>query len=525
MADYQQNFFNALQNGFQFGQQIKQVRDQNAFAKLASEGYGASPQDRPGIIQQAVAVNPEAGFAMEQNLGQSEDRRTRTMVNMAKMLTNAPEAARPGLYQQMYPTLGRLGMTDMPAAYDEASAPTIMGAANSIVKSLGNIDGSQKMFSQKILANGNIANTMADGTVVDTGIKADRQAWFRDVAGVEPGVVDKSGNVTPLTNAGDPAAPPSPAPTYAPPRAGEVSDADPVAARLQAFSEQLRAMDLPPEQQQILMTAFEQQQDVVPTPAPPETAAPQPPTQAPSTGGSTGPAATRPVPGPGIPSGYRQRADGTGLEVIPGGPAEIANKARDDAAAARKAAEDAKAEQKRQASTARQLEATSAADQLITAIDTLTKHEGFADLGTTWGDAKLATPFVRNAAKDADSQLKNVAGQVALTTMARLKALSNTGATGFGSLTAPELKLLENSIATLQSDSISNAQLKSSLKIIRDTLERTKAWQPSAASETTQSGVDSNGGGYQVGQIIEASGKRYRVTGGDPNDPDVEEVQ
>jgi len=32
-------------------------------------------------------------------------------------------------------------------------------------------------------------------------------------------------------------------------------------------------------------------------------------------------------------------------------------------------------------------------------------------------------------------------------------------------------------------------------------------------------------GGHAVGSIIEAGGKRYRVTGGDPNDPDVEEVQ
>ncbi len=33
------------------------------------------------------------------------------------------------------------------------------------------------------------------------------------------------------------------------------------------------------------------------------------------------------------------------------------------------------------------------------------------------------------------------------------------------------------------------------------------------------------GGRYQIGQIIEAGGKRYRITGlADPNDPDVEEV-
>jgi len=33
------------------------------------------------------------------------------------------------------------------------------------------------------------------------------------------------------------------------------------------------------------------------------------------------------------------------------------------------------------------------------------------------------------------------------------------------------------------------------------------------------------GGGYSVGQIIEAEGKKWRVTGGDPNDPDVELVE
>lgn len=35
----------------------------------------------------------------------------------------------------------------------------------------------------------------------------------------------------------------------------------------------------------------------------------------------------------------------------------------------------------------------------------------------------------------------------------------------------------------------------------------------------------SGAGKYQVGQIIEQGGKKYRVTGGDPNDPDVEEVK
>ena len=42
-----------------------------------------------------------------------------------------------------------------------------------------------------------------------------------------------------------------------------------------------------------------------------------------------------------------------------------------------------------------------------------------------------------------------------------------------------------------------------------------------SGSTTTQ---QPSGGRYQVGQVIEVGGKRYRVTGGDPNDPDVEEL-
>lgn len=336
MADYQGNFMNALQGGFQFGQQIKQKRDQENINQLAGQAYGAPEEQRPQLLGQMAGINAQAAREQEKAFEMSDERRDRTMINMAKLLTSTPAAGRPALWKKMYSTLGRIGLEGLPPDYDDTSAPVIMGAAQSIVKALGGADPSQKMFSQKILDNGNIANTMADGTVVDTGIKADRQMWFRDVAGVEPGVVDKTGKVTPLTNAGDPAPPPAPPLPYAPPRMGEVSDDDPVAARLQAFSDQLKAMNLPPEQQQILMTAFEQKQDVVPTAIPPESAAPQPPTQASSTGGSTGPAAARPAISPAeaerlrmqqeaadrqrqgnAPAGQRFRPDGS-LENIPG---------------------------------------------------------------------------------------------------------------------------------------------------------------------------------------------------------------
>lgn len=217
----------------------------------------------------------------------------------------------------------------------------------------------------------------------------------------------------------------------------------------------------------------------------------------------------RPQP---APAGYVNNPDGS-QSVIPGGPADIARQAREAAAAARKAAEDVKAAQKAQEAQTRQAESASTASNLVNAIDTLTRSPGFSSLGTALGDAQIAIPVIRNDAKDADAQLKNIAGQVAMATLSRLKSLSATGATGFGALSNQELNLIQNSIATLQSDKISNAELARSLKIIRDGMEKVANWQP------TQ-------GGYQLGQIIEANGKRYRITGlDDPNDPDVEEVR
>jgi len=219
----------------------------------------------------------------------------------------------------------------------------------------------------------------------------------------------------------------------------------------------------------------------------------------------------KPNGGKPAPNGYRWNAAG-GLEVIPGGPAEVAQAARADAAAAKKAAQDAKAEQARQGQQQRQVEAASTAGDLVSAIDRLTQSPGFSSLGTAMGDIAISTPLIRSDAKDANEQLHTIAGQVALATMSRLKALSAQGATGFGALSEKELKLLQGAIATLQSDQISNKELKESLGVIKEKMQKVSDWKAPA--------------GYSVGQIIEHGGKKYRITGlSDPNDPDVEEVR
>lgn len=137
MADFQQNAFNAINQGFNFGQQVKAVQDQKRINQLASQGYGAPQQDRQGLLGQIAQVDARAAQQQEQAFANSDERRNTTLANMARILTSAPDQARPGLYQQMLPTLSSFGMSDLPQEYNAETAPIINQAADSIASAYG----------------------------------------------------------------------------------------------------------------------------------------------------------------------------------------------------------------------------------------------------------------------------------------------------------------------------------------------------------------------------------------------------
>lgn len=137
-------FLESLQGGVQFGQGLKQSMNRDKISALAGQVYGATdPAQRQGAIQQAIGLDAGQGFQVEGQIDQTEDRRTKTMVNMAKLLTTAPEQARPSLYAKMIPTLSQFGLSELPPVYDPTTAPTIMGAAKSIVSALGSVGGDE----------------------------------------------------------------------------------------------------------------------------------------------------------------------------------------------------------------------------------------------------------------------------------------------------------------------------------------------------------------------------------------------
>lgn len=114
-----------------------------------------------------------------------------------------------------------------------------------------------------------------------------------------------------------------------------------------------------------------------------------------------------------------------------------------------------------------------------------------------------------------------------------LRVLYNTGVLQPGELPMLNQALQDpNSIGALL-DPRSRSQIQAQL----DELYRTVARQienkvrsypqlyDNAAYDRVVNGQSGRSGKYRVGQVIEANGKRYRVTGGDMNDPDVEEVR
>lgn len=137
MADFQQNFLASLQGGLDIGRQIRGVQDRNQLNKLAAQSYSTPTDQRDGLLSQMAGVDARAAQQQEQAFENTDERRNTTMVNMAKMLTTAPEQARAGLYQRMLPTLSTFGMSELPQEYNAQTAPIIDQAAQSLVQAYG----------------------------------------------------------------------------------------------------------------------------------------------------------------------------------------------------------------------------------------------------------------------------------------------------------------------------------------------------------------------------------------------------
>lgn len=132
----------AVQQGWEFGTRQRLQREgeqqRNQLNALSRQAYEAPAEGRNALLAQMEGVQAGTGMQYGQQLQQQdatdEERRNKTLFNMARVLVNAPPQMRAGLYQQMVPSMRRFGMTDAPDAYNAQTAPLIDQTAQSLVQ-------------------------------------------------------------------------------------------------------------------------------------------------------------------------------------------------------------------------------------------------------------------------------------------------------------------------------------------------------------------------------------------------------
>jgi len=170
---------------------------------------------------------------------------------------------------------------------------------------------------------------------------------------------------------------------------------------------------------------------------------------------------------PKAPEGFRPTATGS-LEVIPGGPADIKQQEK---AAETKAKED---EIKARALAAKSdLEQTLATIRSALAIQTPGANVG----GPIAGFAPRVSGIFDDKVPTLDSRYKTIKARLTIDKLAELKALSASGASGFGSLSNQEGQLLGSSIAELDVQLPEKTQRENLLEIDR-VLSKTLGVEP-----------------------------------------------
>lgn len=172
MAELQfPNMLAQLARGYDTGRQMKLDRkadsDSAALSALAQQAYGASGDERRGLVGQAVGVDPRAGFALGKQLEGDDTARNEELVRAARLLTSAPEGSQPQLWEQMRGQIGRV----IPGAAEMPWGPDVLRAATSIVQAYGPSQGGA-VQSTFVDAQGNRVAILRDGSTQVLGQNA-----------------------------------------------------------------------------------------------------------------------------------------------------------------------------------------------------------------------------------------------------------------------------------------------------------------------------------------------------------------
>jgi hypothetical protein len=168
----------------------------SGLASLLGQAYNATPEQRPSYLAKIAGTDGGAAMEAQEAFGKQDDNIHAQLAKRAGEVVALWDKRNPMMaqsaYQSMLPLSERAGIKGAPTQLDESLIPGL----KKLAMAAGGT-GSQ-VQSQKIGADGYIYTTMRDGSMVNTGVKADRQSWFRDQPGIEPSIVGEGGDITPV---------------------------------------------------------------------------------------------------------------------------------------------------------------------------------------------------------------------------------------------------------------------------------------------------------------------------------------
>lgn len=471
-AIQQPNIVGNIQAGQQFAQQNQarqmqlqqaqqQQEDQSQLRSLAPQIISGDPN----AYAQAAAIDPQAA---QQYQGAGDEQLKRIQGAISYIDQQQTPQAKEAAYQQVRPYLARFGQ-EPPATFAEAEPK--MEAARAQIAMLGQ--------QQKKLMN-----IAAGGTAID---EAGNVVYHNPGVPAKPDIIqtDKGfarvlpdGTVVPLSYGGAPAAVPAAMP--AAPSGQAITPNSPSVPNAAAMANALLAHGMPPEQVVSAVNAsmgglgkFDLKFDsktgqfvdvsdgsekFPSSSAPGGAVLPAPKPETPQRETFSQP---QQVIGPdGKPKLVQFGTLGT-VRPVEG---DYVKPEMTPAQAAKAAVQQQKAEESKS-------DAVASYDQSINQIDALLNSPGASMLGTFSGDIAGMIPHSDTA--NANAALDNIKNQVLLNTIAKLKALSATGASGFGSLSNQEGEILKNSIASLDKKQ-SNQQLLYNLRQIKGLLQQSR---------------------------------------------------
>lgn len=430
------DIYNHLMQGLQFAADGAASRKQSRLASLYSQAIGAAPEDRQGYIGQMAALDPNSANQASAGLYKMDDSAKAALAQEAAVFMALPPEQKPLAYPRLA-QLAHAQRIQVPMEYHPGMDENI----GKIAQALGGAGPGGNVQSTYIDAMGNRVAIMRDGTTAILGQNAPNNQII-DTGNGFYGVNKGNLNAAPVMVGGQPQQAPQAPSGQVQSGNGQSVYIDPalppnmraaIAADESQFAQMPGGGEAPPMQG-----------------APVVEAAPQP-----MQGGQL-----RSAPKPAAaPTQLQLNADARDQARL-----ELAQQAAARAASP-KAADNVKAEK----IAAARADALDSVNQAIDGIDRLTKSSGFDWLGTYRGD--IAGMIPHTGTRDATNALETIKNQVLLATLSKLKALSATGASGFGALSNQEGRILQNSIANLETAQSHDAIVQN-LKTIRETLQR-----------------------------------------------------